>query len=80
LIGKVGASGSWFRVADAYDGVAAGSGNLFLAFLDNDSFNNTGFVTAVVTTAVPEPASWALMLGGAGALLGAVRRRAATRA
>jgi hypothetical protein len=79
LIGKVGSNGTWFRVADAYDGVAAGSGNLFLAFLDNDSFNNTGFVTAVVTTPVPEPASWALMLGGAGALLGVVRRTTAVR-
>jgi hypothetical protein len=76
LIGKVG-DGAWFRIADAYDGVAAGSGDLFLAFLDTDSFNNSGFVTAVVTTAVPEPASWALMLGGAGALLGIARRRSA---
>ena len=82
LIGRVG-GGSDFKVGDAFTGTASSSGNLFLAFLDNDSFNNTGFVTALVTvaangTAVPEPQTHALVLGALGVLAFA-RRKAATR-
>ncbi len=67
LIGKIGADAvadnTWFKVGTSYSGVAASAGTLYLAFLDTDSFNNSGFVTASVT-AVPEAASWALMLAG----------------
>ena len=82
LIGRVG-GGSYFKVGDAFTGTASSSGNLFLAFLDTDSFNNTGFVTALVTvagngTAVPEPQTHALVLGALGVLAFA-RRKAATR-
>ena len=81
LIGKIGANASfdntWFKLGTSYAGSAATSGTLYLAYLDNDSFNNSGFVTATVS-AVPEPGTYALMLAG---LLGmgalAKRRRAA---
>ena len=82
LIGRVG-GGSYFKVGDSFAGTASSSGHLFLAFLDTDSFNNTGFVTARVTvadtTAVPEPQTYALVLGALGVLAFA-RRKAATRA
>ena len=81
LIGRIG-NGSYFKVGDSFDGVASTSGDLFLAFLDTDSFNNTGFVTAVVTlptAAVPEPETYALMLGGLAALAWVTRRKAASQ-
>jgi hypothetical protein len=80
LIGRIG-SGDFFKVGELYSGTAATAGNLFLAYLDTDSFNNSGFVTAVVTLpvpAVPEPETYALMLGGLG-LVGAIARRRAGR-
>lgn len=82
LIGKVGADasldGSWFKVGTAYGGTAASSGTLFLAFLDSDSFNNTGFVTATVTLPpVPEPPPMALLVAGLGVLGFVARRRRA---
>ena len=73
LIGRVGA-GSYFKIGSSYDGIADANGTLFLAYLDNDSYNNSGFVTAVVSLPVPEPETYALMLGGLG-LLGMVARR-----
>ena len=78
LIGRVG-SGAWFKVGTGFSGAAASSGDLFLAFDDSDSFNNSGKVTALVTTAsaVPEPASIALLVGGLGLVGGAARRRQA---
>lgn len=86
LIGKIGANAAfdntWFKVGTAYGGPAPGSGRLFLAFLDSDSFNNSGFVTARVeyTAPVPEPATMALMLAGLAALAWRASRRATTGA
>ncbi len=65
LIGRIGSAptydNQWFKIGTSYSGVAATSGTLFLAYLDSDSFNNSGSVVATVTS-VPEPAS-ALLLG-----------------
>lgn len=73
LVARVG-NGDYFKVGGSYDGAATASGHLFLGFLDNDSFNNSGFVTATVG-AVPEPGSYAMLMAGLGALGLAVRRR-----
>lgn len=81
LIGRIG-SGAWFRIGDAYSGTAVGAGDLFLAFDDSDSFNNTGFVTAVVQTIgspIPEPGSVSLLLAGLGLVSVAARRRSVRR-
>lgn len=75
LVGRVG-SGNYFKIGASYDGTADATGHLFLGYVDSDSFNNSGFVTAVVTTpAVPEPETWALLLGGLGILGASLRKR-----
>lgn len=85
LIGKVGADASfdntWFKVGTSYGGPAPSAGRLFLAYLDSDSFNNSGHVAATIeyTPAVPEPGTWAMALVGLAALAGASRLRS-TRA
>lgn len=82
LIGKIGADASfdstWFKVGTSYGGPAPSAGRLFLAYLDSDSSNNTGYVTATIeyTPAVPEPGTWALALAGLAALAGGSRLRA----
>lgn len=74
LIGRVG-GGSFFKIGTSYDGIADATGTLLLAYLDTDSSNNSGFVTAVVSLpAVPEPETYALLLGGLG-ILGLVARK-----
>ena len=79
LIGRVG-GGSYFKIGDSYDGTANATGTLVMAFLDSDFGNISGFVTAVVSLPVPEPETYALMLGGLGILGAAARKRVATRA
>ena len=79
LIGRVGA-GSFFKIGSSYDGIADAAGTLILAYLDTDSSNNSGFVTAVVSLPVPEPETYALMLGGLGILGLATRKRLGAKA
>jgi hypothetical protein len=79
LIGRVG-GGNFFKIGSSYDGIADANGTLFLAYLDTDSLNNSGFVTAVVSVPVPEPETYALMLGGLGILGMVARRRVGTKA
>ena len=75
LVGRVG-NGDYFEIGSSYNGTTSASGNLYLAFLDSDSYNNTGSVMAEVTTpAVPEPETYAMLIAGLGALTFVTRRR-----
>ena len=79
LIGKIGSAAwaggaGWFKVGSSFSGAANNTGNLFLAFLDNDAANNSGFVTAFVTV-VPEPATYALMASGLAVLIARRKRQ-----
>lgn len=52
------------------------NGATTLTFADTSGVSNQGiFLDAVSVTAVPEPAAWALMIGGFGLVGGAMRRR-----
>jgi hypothetical protein len=83
LIGKIGANPSfdstWFKVGTSYSGTAATAGTLYLAYLDSDAFNNSGFVTATVTV-VPEAGTWAMMLAGLAGVMAISRRRQSSQA
>jgi hypothetical protein len=46
-----------------------------LKFEGHSPYDNTSFIDAITANAVPEPASWAMMLGGFGLVGGALRRR-----
>lgn len=75
LVGRIG-GGNYFKIGSSYSGTAPHEGNLFLGYLDTDSFNNSGFVTAVVTIpAVPEPGTYALIVGGLGFMAVVSRRK-----
>ncbi len=73
LVGRIG-NGDYFVVGTSFSGVAASSGVLQLFYWDSNSGDNSQFVTANVT-AVPEPASIALLLAGLGAVGFTARRR-----
>jgi hypothetical protein len=64
----VGEIGSDFEVlGTSFSGPAWGAGTLNLFYWDSNSSDNTQFITASVV-AVPEPATWAMMLLGMGAI------------
>jgi hypothetical protein len=65
FVNGVGASGNMFLVAASF---TEGS---------NDEFKLKG-ITVTTTPAVPEPTTWAMMIGGFGLAGAAMRRRAAT--
>jgi len=73
LVGQIGA-GDYFVVGTSFNGVAAASGMLNLYYWDSNFSDNAGAITANVT-AVPEPETYALMLGGLGVLGFVARRR-----
>lgn len=50
LIGRVGTSGAFFEVGTSYSGTASATGKLYLLMNDDQFADNTGKVTATITT------------------------------
>jgi hypothetical protein len=82
LVGSFGA-GDFFLIGTSFSGVApAAGGELLLWYFDENQGDNTGHITATITTnsivisGVPEPSTWAMMLlGFAGIGFMAYRKR-----
>ena len=72
LVGRIG--GIYQLLGTNFSGPAWASGTLELFYWDSNSFDNSGRITVRVGD-VPEPASWAMMLGGFGLIGGALRSR-----
>ena len=73
LVGEIG--GVFHLLGTNFTGQAWNSGDLNLVYWDENTVDNTQYITANVTTAVPEPATWAFMIVGFGLLGGALRTR-----
>ena len=76
LVGRIG--GVYQTLGANFSGPAWNSGTLELFYWDTFSLDNSGEI-AFNIAAVPEPASWALMIAGFGLVGGAMRRRAKVR-
>jgi hypothetical protein len=76
LVGQIGTGpGSYRLLGTNFSGSAWDTGTLKLFYWDSFTADNTGSVAADVLTAlVPEPATWAMMIGGFG-MAGAMLRR-----
>jgi len=77
LVGRFG-DGTFQLLGANFSGPAAGSGELTLFYWDTTTSDNFGEITFNVDGAVPEPATWAMLLFGFGLVGGAMRRRANT--
>lgn len=64
LVGEIG--GVFKVLGTSFSGQAWGDGVLNLYYWDENNFDNAGAIDAFVTagSVVPEPATWALMIGG----------------
>lgn len=78
LVGQY-ADGTFQLFGSHFNGSAAGTGNLTLYYWDSNSGDNFGDISfdviAGAAGAVPEPATWAMMILGMGAVGGSMRRR-----
>ena len=72
LIGEIG-NGAFFKIGSSYTGNTGAGGELKLFYWDSDAFNNSGTVSAAVSS-IPEPTNVGLLALGAFAL---TRRRKA---
>jgi len=82
LVGQIGTGpGSYRLLGTGFSGTAWDTGTLTLFYWDTFTADNTGAVSVSVLTdgsgAVPEPASWAMMITGFGAAGTLLRRRRA---
>jgi hypothetical protein len=76
LVGTFTPGSNFFLLGSSYSFTAASTGILY--GLVNDSYypdNSNGFNVTLAQSAVPEPATWAMMLGGFGLMGGAMRYR-----
>ncbi|UAK26472.1 PEPxxWA-CTERM sorting domain-containing protein [Sphingomonas nostoxanthinifaciens] len=64
-------------LSSAYQVAETNTGNVESIFVKNGTISCTG-PSCTITSGVPEPASWAMMLSGFGLLGGAMRRRQRT--
>lgn len=74
LVGEIG--GVYQLIGTGYAGAAWGTGELTLYYWDIYAADNADSIS--VAAAVPEPATWALMMAGFGILGFGLRRRTAT--
>ena len=72
LIGRIGTS--YTLLGSNFAGTASSAGVLELFYWDSNNGDNSGSI-AVDVSLVPEPASWALMIGGFAMTGAALRRR-----
>lgn len=71
----VGRMGTEFRfIGTSFEGTAWADGPLQLFYWDSNGGDNTEFITAAVS-AIPEPATWAMLILGFGVVGGAMRRK-----
>jgi hypothetical protein len=78
LVGEL--NGVFKVLGTNFNGVAWNTGTLNLLYWDSNNFDNSGSISAEVTSAIaalPEPASWGLMILGFG-MTGAMYRRRRT--
>lgn len=72
LVGEIG--GEFRLLGASFAGTAWKTGTLNLYYWDSNNFDNEGAI-AFNITAVPEPATWAMLIGGFGLVGASMRRR-----
>ena len=78
LVGQI--NGNFEVLGTHFSGPAWQTGKLSLFYWDSNNGDNTQFITAAVSAAVPEPAAWTLMIAGFGMTGAMLRRRRASAA
>ena len=77
LVGSIG--GVFHLLGTSFNGPAWNTGALTLLYWDSNNFDNSQYITARVTTGVPEAPTWAFMIVGFGLLGSALRARRPAR-
>ena len=77
LVGRY-ADGTYQLFGASFNGAAAGNGELTLFYWDTFTADNAGAITFDIGGAIPEPATWLMLLLGFGLVGGLLRRRTPT--